>query len=217
MITGLKAGFSSYDNTALTDALRGCIVAPAGWALIDNDLSNAELRLALWQAGDSGRLNILASGGDLYMHNAATMWGLPSTATKNPLKDRYNGKTITLGANYQLGWKTYKAHMRRMGMTISDQKALDDITLYRRSDPKLTVLWNSLKDAFYNCYYDPAGPVYYAGKIALTKDGTTIWMRLPSGRSIPHYSVFVDEHGNMGFPCKIRRDVTAESFLMEVC
>ena len=56
-----------------------------------------------------------------------------------------------------------------------------------------------LKDAFYNCLYDLPGRVFYAGKIALVKDGTTIWMTLPSGRSIPHYSVFVGEDGNMGF------------------
>src|SRR6185436_9793609 len=52
LIRGLKAGFSTYDNTALTDALRGCIVAPNGYAIVDNDLSNAELRLALWQSND---------------------------------------------------------------------------------------------------------------------------------------------------------------------
>jgi DNA polymerase len=200
LISGLKAGFSNYDNTALTDALRGCIVAPRGYAIIDNDLSNAELRLALWQCDDRDRLNILKTGGDLYMHNAITMWGLSNKATKETHpKERYNGKTITLGANYQLGWKTYKAHMRRISASISDIKAQSDIADYRKSNPKLVQLWNRLKDAFYNCYYDPPGRVYYAGKIALMKDGTTIWMTLPSGRSIPHYSVFVGPDGNMGF------------------
>jgi DNA polymerase len=200
VIAGLKAGFSIYDNTALTDALRGCIVAPKGYAIIDNDLSNAELRLALWQSGDRERLDILAAGGDLYMHNAITMWGLSKSATKDTHpRERYNGKTITLGANYQLGWKTYKAHMRRISAAISDIKAQSDIADYRASNPKLVQLWNKLKDAFYNCYYDPPGRVYHAGKIALMKDGTTIWLTLPSGRSIPHYSVFVGPDGNMGF------------------
>jgi DNA polymerase len=200
VITGLKAGFR-YDNTALTDALRGCVVAPAGYAIIDNDLSNAELRIALWQSGDRERLDILQQpGGDLYMHNAITMWGLPATATRDTHpKERFDGKTTTLGGNYQLGWKTYKAHMRRIGMTISDTKAQDDIKNYRKANPLLTNLWTVLKNAWYNCFYDPPGHYYYAGKIALIKDGTTIWMTLPSGRSIPHYSVFVGQDGNMGF------------------
>jgi DNA polymerase len=199
LITGLKAGFN-YDNTALTDALRGCIVAPDGWAVIDNDLANAELRLALWQSGDRDRLNLLAEGGDLYMHNAIAMWNLPQSATKNSHpRDRYNGKTVTLGANYQLGWKTYKAHMRRMGTPVSDQKAQDDIKSYRLSNPLLVRLCNELKTAFNDCYYEPPGRVFYAGRIKLTKDGTTIWMTLPGSRSIPHYSCFVGPDGNMGF------------------
>jgi hypothetical protein len=200
VILGLRAGFK-YDNTALTDALRGCIVAPHGYSIIDNDLSNAELRLALWQSGDEGRLAILQQpGGDLYMHNAITMWGLPATATRETHpKERFDGKTTTLGGNYQLGWKTYKAHMRKIGMTISDIKAQDDIKNYRKANPQLTKLWEALKTAWYNCFYDPPGRYYYAGKIALFKDGTTIWMVLPSGRSIPHYSVFVGQDGNMGF------------------
>jgi DNA polymerase len=199
VIKGLKAGFK-YNNVALTDALRACIIAPPGYALIDNDLSNAELRLALWQANDRDRLNLLAAGGDLYMHNAITMWNLPKDATqKTHPKERYNGKTVTLGSNYQLGWKTYKAHMRRIGTPVSDQKAQDDINNYRDANPLLVTLWVSLKKAFYNCYYELPGPVFHAGKIALVKDGTTIWMTLPGGRSIPHYSVFVSPDGNMGF------------------
>jgi ribosomal protein L35AE/L33A len=134
------------------------------------------------------------------MYNAITMWGLSKSATKESHpKERYDGKTTTLGGNYQLGWKTYKAHMRRIGTPVTDQKAQDDIANYRRANPLLVRLWSLLKNAFYNCYYERPGLVFYAGKIALMKDGTTIWMTLPSGRSIPHYSVFVDEEGNMGF------------------
>ena len=77
VIAGLKAGFQ-YDNTALTDALRGCVIAPPGYVIIDMDLENAELRIALWAAGDTERLNILASGADLYMYNGIRVFGLSS-------------------------------------------------------------------------------------------------------------------------------------------
>jgi DNA polymerase bacteriophage-type len=199
VIDGLKAGFK-YDNTALTDALRGCIVAPPGYTLIDNDLSNAELRLALWQCGDTARLDILAAGGDLYMHNAISMWGLPKSATKDTHpRERHNGKTVTLAANYQLGWKKYKAQMRQNGTPVTDIKAQTDISSYRLANPKLVRLWDDLKEAFENCLYEPAGRYFYAGKIALIKDNKRIWMVLPSGRAIPHYCPFVGDDGNLGF------------------
>lgn len=199
VIQGLKAGFK-YNNTALTDCLRGCIVAPHGYAIIDNDLANAELRLALWQAGDTERLRVLESGADLYMYNGIRIFGLPADATKETHpRERQEAKSITLGGNYQLGWKTYQAHMRRIGTPISEAKARDDIGGYRKANPLLISLWDALKTAFWNCLYEPPGRYFYAGKVAFIKDGTTIWMLLPSGRAVPHYSAFVGGDGNMGF------------------
>jgi DNA polymerase len=199
VIAGLKAGFK-YDNTALTDALRGCIVAPPGWMIIDNDLSNAELRLALWQAGDTERLGVLARKGDLYMYNAIRTLGLPETATKDTHpKQRQDFKSITLGGNYQLGARTYQATMRRQGTPVTEEKAIDDIRGYRKGNPLLVSLWDALKTAFWNCLYEPPGRYFHAGKVKFIKDGTTIWLILPSGRAVPHYSAFVDSNGNMGF------------------
>src|SRR5579859_4683171 len=199
LISSIKAGYA-LDNQALTDALRSCIVSPPGYMIIDNDLSNIELRLALWQAGDAERLDILAKGADLYMYNAIRTLGLPETATKatHP-HERQNFKSITLGGNYQLGWKTYQAFMRRIGTPVSDVKAYEDITGYRKANPALVKLWHILKTQFWNCFYEPPGREYWAGKVKFVKDGTTIWCILPSGRAVPHYSVFVGDDGNMGF------------------
>jgi hypothetical protein len=85
-------------NVALTDVLRGMVCAPVGYEVIDADLSNIELRLALWFAGDAERLAILGADGDLYMHNAINALGLPKDATKKTHPDeRQNFKTVTLG------------------------------------------------------------------------------------------------------------------------
>src|SRR5215471_1650218 len=199
LISCIKTGYP-LDNTSLSDALRACIVAFPGHKIIDNDLSNIELRLALWQAGDTERLDILAKGGDLYMYNAIRTLGLPETATKDTYpKERQDFKSITLGGNYQLGERTYQAAMRKMGIKLSDQRAHDDIYGYRKSNPKLVSLWHILKTAFWNCFYEPSGREYWAGKVKFVKDGTTIWCILPSGRAVPHYSVFVSQDGNLGF------------------
>lgn len=206
VIAGLKAGFK-YNNTALTDCLRGCIVAPRGYAIIDNDLSNAEYRLAMWMAGDTERLARLAQDADPYMFNAVRMGWVPQEALqldkddakKRWPRERQDAKPVTLGGNYQLGWKTYQATMRRSGTPVSEIKARDDISGYRKANPLLLSLWDALKTAFWNCLYEPPGRYFYAGKVAFVKDGTTIWVVLPSGRAVPHYSAFVGSDGNMGF------------------
>jgi DNA polymerase len=201
VIAGLKMGFK-YGNVALTDALRGCIVAPPGWMICDNDLKSAELFIALWQAGDTERLSILAQpDGDLYMHNARTILKLPATATKktHPI-ERQNFKSVTLGGNYQLGWKTYMAHQRRAGRNMTENEARSDIDGYREANPLLRKAWYELSDAFRFAIYEQPGRVFPAGKTAFQKDQHgTVWMLLPSGRAVPHYSAHITHEGEACF------------------
>ena len=208
VIVGLKAGHR-YNNTALTDCLRGCIIAPEGWLLCDNDASQAELRFALWMAGDVERLNILATpGSDLYMYNGIRIFNLPQDATKatHP-KERQTAKNVTLGGNYQLGWRTYMAFLIKTAAEnglkrheITEIKARSDIDGYRQANPKLVRLWYDLSDAFKFAIYEPPGRIFPAGKVAFQKDAHgTVWMLLPSGRAVPHYSAHITHGGEMAF------------------
>ena len=207
VIHGLKQGFR-YDNFALTDCLRGCIVAPDGWVLCDNDLSRAELGIALWQAGDTERLKIIEAGGDLYMYNAIECLGLPKNATKETHpKERQTYKSVTLGGNYQLGWKTYLALLIKTAAEnglrkyeLTELKARTDIDGYRGGDPLLKQLWYDLAEAFKFAIYEAPGRIFPAGKIAFQKDTYgTVWMLLPSGRAVPHYSAHITYAGEMAF------------------
>jgi DNA polymerase len=200
VIIGLKQGFK-YGNVALTDALRGCIVAPDGWMICDNDLSQAEYRIALWMAGDTERLNLLASGGDPYIYNAIAMGRCPPGSTKSTHpQERQSYKSVTLGGNYQLGWKTYMAHQRRAGNNMGEIKARSDIEGYRQANPLLVKLWYALGDAFKFAIYEQPGRIFPAGKVAFQKDAHgTVWMMLPSGRAVPHYSAHITHEGEMNF------------------
>jgi DNA polymerase len=210
VIEGLKLGFK-YNNVALTDCLRGLIVAPEGWMVCDNDASQAELRFALWLAGDQERLNILATpGSDLYMYNALqALPHLPRDATKNTHpKERQTFKSVTLGGNYQLGWKTYMAFLIKTAAEnglkrtdITEIKARSDIDGYRKANPKLVQLWYDLADAFKHAIYEQPGRIFYVnGKVAFQKDTHgTVWMLMPSGRAVPHYSAHITHDGEMAF------------------
>jgi DNA polymerase bacteriophage-type len=209
VIDGLKQGFK-YDNIALTDCLRGLIVAPDGWMLCDNDASQAELRFALWMAGDQERLDILATpGSDLYMYNALqALPHLPRNANKSTHpKERQTFKSVTLGGNYQLGWRTYMAFLIKSAAEnglkrheITEIKARSDIDGYRKANPKLVQLWYNLADAFKYAIYEQPGRTFYAGKVAFQKDAHgTVWMILPSGRAVPHYSAHISHDGEMLF------------------
>lgn len=201
IIDRLKQGHTTLGNTALTDCLRGCIVAPSGYMICDNDESQAEYRLALWMAGDTERLNLLASGGDPYMYNAIAMGRAPQGATKDTHgKIRQEYKSVTLGGNYQLGWRTYMALERKNGSRIDEIKAQSNIDSYRQANPLLVRLWYDLGDAFKFAIYEQPGRLFPAGKIAFYKDPYgTVWMVLPSGRCVPHYSAHITYGGEMAF------------------
>lgn len=211
IIDRLKQGHTTLGNTALTDCLRGCIVAPPGWLVCDNDASQAELRFALWLAGDQERLNILATpGSDLYMYNALqALSHLPRDANKSTHpKERQTFKSVTLGGNYQLGWKTYMAFLIKTAAEnglkrheITEIKARSDIDGYRQANPLLVKLWYDLADAFKFAIYEQPGRIFPVGnKMAFQKDAHgTIWMLLPSGRAVPHYSAHITHGGEMAF------------------
>ncbi len=209
IIDRLKQGHTSLGNSALTDCLRGCVVAPPGWMVCDNDASQAELRFALWLAGDQERLNILASGKDLYMYNGIRVFNLPDTATKltHP-KERQTAKNVTLGGNYQLGWRTYMAFLIKTAAENGlrrprdhEIKARSDIEGYRSANPLLVQLWYSLSDAFKFAIYEAPGRIFPVnGKVVFQKDvNGTVWMLLPSGRAVPHYSAHITHDGEMAF------------------
>lgn len=210
VIEGLKQGFK-YNNIALTDCLRGLIVAPPGYMVCDNDASQAELRFALWLAGDQDRLNILATpDSDLYMYNALqALQHLPRDATKKTHpKERQTFKSVTLGGNYQLGWRTYMAFLIKTAAEnglkrheITEIKARSDIDGYRKANPKLVQLWYDLADAFKYAIYEQPGRIFYVNnKVGFQKDAHgTVWMLLPSGRAIPHYSAHITADGEMAF------------------
>jgi len=202
VIQGLKAGFK-YNNIALTDCLRSLIVAPDGWMICDNDESNAEYRIAMWMAGDAARLAELAKGvdADPYIYNAIAMGRCPPGSTKKTHPhERQSYKSVTLGGNYQLGWKTYMAHQRRAGNNMDEIKARSDIDGYRQANPLLVSLWYALADAFKFAIYEQPGRVFPAGKVAFQKDAHgTVWMLLPSGRAVPHYSAHITYGGEMAF------------------
>lgn len=208
VIQGLKAGFK-YNNIALTDCLRSTVIAPQGWMVCDNDASQAELRFALWMAGDQERLGIIATpGSDLYMYNGIKIFNLPQSATKKTHpKERQTAKNVTLGGNYQLGWKTYMAFLIKTAAEnglrrheITENKARSDIDGYRQANPLLVSLWYALADAFKFAIYEQPGRIFPAGKIAFQKDSHgTVWMLLPSGRAVPHYSAHITYGGEMAF------------------
>ena len=86
---------------------------------------------------------------------------------------------------------------------MDEIKAKSDIYGYRDANPLLfgrDALLDSLIEAFKFAIYEQPGRIFPAGKIAFQKDAhSTVWMLLPSGRAVPHYSAHISHEGEMAF------------------
>ena len=209
-IVALKANPTApFNNTQLSDVLRGSIVAPPGYAVIDADLSNVELRLSLWFAGDTQKLAMLANGSDLYVHTAGQMLGVPSLTKKTHPKERQAAKKIVLSGGYGVGvpklynsFKTDKdlPYEYRRDLTYAQVSAIH--SGYRDANVPLQMAWKNLdQSARATLAYPNVNIPACGGKINFRYDTKrdTLDVTLPSGRSIPHYRPHISPEGEMMF------------------
>ena len=83
---------------------------------------------------------------------------------------------------------------------MDEVSAHSNIDGYRQANPLLQSLWYALADTFKFAIYEQPGRIFPAGKVAFQKDSHgTVWMLLPSGRAVPHYSAHITYGGEMAF------------------
>lgn len=63
-------------RSALAKAYRKIFYAPAGYKLVEADLSQAELRIAAWMAGETNMIRIYQMDGDIHAATAAELIGI---------------------------------------------------------------------------------------------------------------------------------------------
>lgn len=81
----------NLQNVPRGSELKEAIKAPEGHVIVGVDLSNIELRVGLWFAGQHDKLDLLAQGKDLYKDFASSVFNVPyESVTKD---QRFIGKT----------------------------------------------------------------------------------------------------------------------------
>lgn len=143
--TGTKTGRSSMSNpnlqnipvkTELGKQLRSCFIAPKGGALIIADYSQMELRVLaeylLKKTGDRTMFDILASGADLHIATAESMF---QKSVGKDDRERKAAKWINFGIVYGLTDMGLQNRLKAEGINITKQEAGNYINLYMRTYP----------------------------------------------------------------------------------
>lgn len=133
------------DNPKPSDALRQAIYAPKGYKIVVADLSNIELRLGLWLAGQDDKLDLIREGVDLYRDFASQAYNIPyeSIGKKDPA--RFVGKCASLSLIYGTGAAKLQGTIRIQSKgvtTITEQESAALTKLYRTGYNKVVEAWN---------------------------------------------------------------------------
>lgn len=143
----------NFQNLKRGGTIRRSIYAPEGYVFVVSDLSQIELRLTLWLAGEHDAVQHLADGGDLYSELATELYGLE--VTKQKAKEdrqfeemRHVGKSAVLGSSFGMGGARFKEYCAAQGVKIDAEKAKQAIKLYRRTYPGVPNLWKIVEQCY---------------------------------------------------------------------
>ena len=176
--------------TVVADCLRGCVTGGPHGELAVADYSNIEGRANAWAAGQHDKVEVFATGGKVYERMAAAIYGIgdPDSIAKDS-HERHIGKTVELGAGFQMGWKKFMKTCSDAGIQIDEEMAQHTIDTFRQVNNRIKQLWYELEDAAVEAMRLPGELTDYNGiSFYQTPDRSFLLMILPSGRKLyyPH-------------------------------
>lgn len=141
-LTGRWAAIDSINlqNIPRTSKLKKAITAPIGYKIVGADLSNIELRVGLYFAGQMDKVKMLGDGLDLYKDFAASAFNVAYDAVDDD--QRFIGKTSQLSLIYGVGAAKLRAAIKAgSGKDIGEDEAKRIVQLYREDYARVKAAW----------------------------------------------------------------------------
>ncbi len=153
------------------------------------DYAAIEARGVAWISDEVELLDMFQSWGrEPYLEMASKVYG--RTITKKDTLERFVGKQIILGCGYGMAWPKFNnmCKMYNVDLIANGVNPQHCIEVYRKSFPniahKYNGVWKQLQTACHNAIN--TRKTQYAAKCEITYRGSSLFITLPSGRSL-HY------------------------------
>jgi len=144
-ITHRWSGFDTNpQNLPRGSTLRKSIMAPEGYQLVVADLSNIELRLGMWLAGQDDAIAQIKQGMDLYRVFASEAFNIAYDKIGKDSTERYISKVCCLSLIYGTGAEKLKNTIRiqSKGKTTVTQNEAERLkNLYREKNQNVVDAW----------------------------------------------------------------------------
>ena len=174
--------------------LKGSIIAPEGYSLIDCDSSQIEARVLAWLAEQDDLTKQFADGEDVYKYMASTIYNVPVDRVNKD--QRFVGKTTILGAGYGMGAIKFQAQLQGMGVYIELEEARRIIQVYRDANGAISQLWTDANNMVH--HMERGDTVEFGRKGVLQVNAGRSAIILPSGLPM-FYNGLAGEKGERGY------------------
>lgn len=187
---GGDGGALQLQNVARDSRIKEAIVAPKGHKIVGFDLSNIEVRVNLYIAGQQDQLDIITQGLDMYRDFGSKVFNTGyDDITKG---QRFIAKTAVLGLGFGAGHKVLckainlGAKQFGFDVDVDENEAKRIVDLYREINHKVKDAWYQGEDVLL-AVRDNEFYMYEPGFLELPVYGKK-GIKLPSGLSIkyPH-------------------------------
>ena len=104
--------------------LRGAIIPRPGCDIAASDFTSVEAVGVAWLAGQTDLLEAFRRKEKIYEKMAAGVYGIPAARIAPDSRERHVGKTLVLGAGYQMGWYKFRETvLANTGIYLTEDEA----------------------------------------------------------------------------------------------
>ena len=191
--------FGKTVNAVLKQMLRPALVARDGKKLVVADWSSIEARVTPWMTDTphgAGKLELFASGADVYKHNAAATFGVHPDEVND--HQRQVGKVQELACGFGGGVGAFANMARIYNLTLSETESQRMVDAWRRANFWGPIYWSLLEQAYHRAMRNK-GREITAGRVTYLFDGQHLWYALPSGRVLCYPYARFDGDGSLSY------------------
>jgi DNA polymerase len=176
--------FYGPSMAAVSDCIRGMLIAAEGNELVACDFSQVEARALPWLAGQDDVLEVFRTHGKIYEHAASGIYHIPMEEVN--WFQRLVGKVSILALGYGGAVGAFQSMARNYNVSVRDDEADEIKKNWREANRKTVQYWYDLERAALNAM--ESSSVYAVGpagrQVKFRKAGSFLWMLLPSDRAL---------------------------------
>ena len=169
---------------AISDCIRGMLIAAEGNELVACDFSQVEARALPWLTGQDNVLEVFRTHGKIYEHAASGIYHVPMEEVN--WFQRLVGKVSILALGYGGAVGAFQSMAKNYNVKVRDDEAEEIKTNWREANKKTVQYWYDLERAALSAM--ESNGVYAVGpagrQVKFRKAGSFLWMLLPSNRTL---------------------------------